>query len=115
MIIPTSFTTAIGDKFYDKEIDVYTVTDTVSADGQARRSGSSVISATFFGNVNFSRLDKVQEAYGITEKIDMTITTNYNLANNSIIGYRGRQYNVIRAIPFDSHYLLIAKEWSSKS
>jgi hypothetical protein len=32
----------------------------------------------------------------------------------SIVGYKGRIYKVVKAMPFDSYYLLLGKEWSSQ-
>jgi len=94
---------------------LYENEDVVESDGWARKSGTSIVVKTFKGNVNFSKLDKIREDYGIVEDIDMIITTNEVVANDSIIGYQDRQYKVIRSIPFDTHNLLIAQKWSSKS
>lgn len=115
MKIPDTFKTTVASRFYDKEISVYEIEETVDAEGWASKSGSSIVSATFFGNTRFSNLEKVQMQYGIKEQIDIAITTNYNLANDSIIGYLDRQYKIFKVLPFDSHYLLIGREWSSKS
>jgi hypothetical protein len=60
-------------------------------------------------------LEKLREDYGIKENIDIAITTDQNVAVDSILGYLGTQYKLVQAIPFDSHYLLIGKKWLSKS
>jgi hypothetical protein len=115
MEIPTSFKNHIKSTFYDKELTLYTVQDTIDDQGWQRISGSTVVDKTFKGNVRFDKLDKLQEAHGLKERIHMAVTTEENIPSNSIIGYLGRQTKVIRAIPYDSHYLLLAQEWSSQS
>lgn len=115
MIITDKFKKAIKNTFYDKEITRYTVVNTVDDEGWARKSGSTVTNGSFFGNVHFNNFDKVQKQYGITEEIDIVITTDANIPNEEIIGYLGQQYKVFRAIPNDSHYLLIARKWLSRS
>lgn len=114
MIIPATFKTSIANAFYDKEVILYNKSTTKSNSGWTKFKDLEQ-SGTFFGNVNFNKLDAVQEAQGIEEQIDMTITTNYPAELNQIIGYEGIMYIIIRAIKFDSHYLLIAKKWLSKS
>lgn len=114
MIIPDSFKTAIDNAFYDKDLVLYSKNVIVDADGWARQNVLSV-SNSFKGNVHTERLEAIQKEYGIDEKIDLMITTSQDVPKDSIIGYKGAGYKVIDARPNDSHYLLFAKEWSSKS
>lgn len=114
MTIPNNFRTTIGDKFFDKTISIYNQELIKNAHGGVRIADDGV-SGTFVGNVNFSKLDTIREEYGINEVIDMTITTHEEVENETIIGYLDNQYKVIRSIPFDTHYLLIAQKWLSKS
>lgn len=115
MRIPNNFRSIIKSTFYDKEITLYDTDDTIDEEGWAKKSGTSVETGTFLGNVNFSRLSEIQESYGIKEKIDMTITTDEDVSHGQIIGYLDDQYKVIQAIPTDTHNLLICEKWSSRS
>jgi hypothetical protein len=112
--IPQNFKTAIKKHFYDKEISLYSTEEVVDADGGANL-GTLTVTSTFLGNINFSKLDKVQKDYGIDDQIDAVITTDSLIDLDSIVGYDSRKYRVIRSIPFDSHTLLIVKLWSSPS
>lgn len=115
MIIPTSFTQAIGTNFYDKEVDVYTTSDVQDEEGQAYKEATE-IAGSVMGNVNFNNLDLIQEQYGLQEKVDIAITTRDAIGGNAnIIGYGGYQYLVIKAVSFDSHILMLGKLWLSKS
>lgn len=115
MIIPASFREAIKNTFYDKTVTRFTTTNTVDSDGWARKSATTIVAGTFLGNVHFDNFDKIQEEYGITDQINIVITTDTEIATEEIIGYDGKQYKVFRVIPNDSHYLLIAQDWLSKS
>jgi hypothetical protein len=115
MKIPDNFKSQIAVKFYDKEIVIYDVSDSKDDHYWARKSHTTKVTGSFFGNINFSKLDRVAQDYGIEEQIDATITTSEAIENDTIIGYIGRQYKVIRSIPFDTHYLLIAQLFKAKS
>lgn len=115
MRIPTNFSNTIKEKFYDKEITLYSTADSVDSEGWAKKAGTSVETGSFYGNVSFSNFGDVQESYGIKTKIDITITTDEEIEVGQIIGYLGYQYKVTQVIPSDSHYLLIGEKWSSKS
>lgn len=115
MKLPDNFKTTIKNTFYDKEIDLYTVNEAVDSEGFKRKGEPATKTGSFLGNVNFSKLDKIQESYGIDESIDMTITTDSNVELDQVIGYLGKHYKIVRAIPFDSHNLLIAQKCLLKS
>lgn len=114
-ISTTSFKKVIKNVFYDKEIIKYSTPTSKEADGWTKKSGSTVTDGTFMANVHFDMKDKVQELYGIKDEIDIVISTDENVAGETVIGYNGIQYKVFRAIPNDTHYLLVAKKWSSRS
>lgn len=113
MKLPKNFKKTIEKTFYDKEIDIYDSSPVKEADGWTRKGNLTKV-GTFFGNVNFSNLQKVQEDYGIREDIDAAITTSANIQAETVIGYKGKLFKVLTSKPFDSHNLLIAQEWSSK-
>lgn len=109
MRIPANFKQTIKDVFYDKELALYTVS--TSTDNEGFVSEELVASGTFLGNVQFSRLDQVREEYGLDQKIDVTITTDKEVSNNSIVEYAGKQYRIVKAIPYDTHYLLLGSNY----
>lgn len=113
MQIPDDFKSVIADTFYDKTITLYTVEEVVDEEGWARMSETE--SDSFVGSVSFSELAKVQEEYGLREAIDMVVSTHEDVSVGSVLGYGDHLYKVVSAIPFDSHYLILAKKWSSKS
>jgi hypothetical protein len=115
MNIPNHFKSAIKTQFYDKEVSLYSVDTSVEEDGFQRKGEPSVLTGSFLGNVNFNNLEQIRETYGIDEEIDLSITTDTEVDLDQVIGYLGRFYTVIKAIPYDSHYLLIAKKCSLKS
>ena len=110
MQIPDSFKEKIADTFYDNTISTYSSEEVVDDEGDAK-IGTTALS-TFEGNVNFSDLAKIQEDYGLTDKIDISITTDEDVDTGSIIGYDDITYMVVKSIPFDSHNLIVGKKWS---
>lgn len=115
MRIPNKFKQVIKDTFYDKEVDLYNVTTEADSQGFVRNGEPATKTGSFLGNVSFDKLDLVQEEYGITEDVDMTISTDEDVSLNQILSYGGRFYKVIRAIENDSHNLLIAQKCLLKS
>lgn len=112
MQIPDNFKNKIAEVFYDKEITIYEVTNTVDDEGFAYRTVEAT-EDTFLSNVRFDKLDEVREEYGIKEDIDIVISTHEAISNGAILSYLDVLYIVIRSIPYDSHNLLIAKKWQS--
>ncbi len=114
MKIPDIMRELIASTFYDKEVTLYDVTDSVDSEGWARKS-TPVANGTFLGNVRFDKLDKIQRDYGIDDVISAAITTDAVVENEQIIGYLGKFHKVIRSIPEDSHRLLITQVWEDNS
>lgn len=115
MLIPSSFANAIKNTFYDKTVTKYSTDVVVDSEGKAAKAGTTVVSGTFLANVHFNNLEKVQERYGIKEKIDAMFTTDASIPLLQIVGYLGRQFEIFEVIPNDSHYLLMGRKWSSRS
>jgi len=111
--IPDSFKQAIKDTFYDKEVITYTTEEVVDDEGWARLSESEL--SSFSGNVRFDNLGQLQEDYGLKEVIDIVITTDEDIEVGTVLKYGDVLYKVSKAIPFDSHNLLVGNIWSSKS
>lgn len=114
MVIPEDFKTKIAETFYDKEFTPYTVGNTVDDEGDVIRD-NLVEGETFYGNISFNIGDQIQKDYGLSEQVDATITTETEVPVGSIIEYNSIKYLVTRSLKFDSHYLLIMKEWLSRS
>lgn len=114
MELPEDFKNIIANTFYDKTLIIYS-TESVKDDEGFATSEATTTNTYILGNVRFDKLDKVALDYGITDKIDMTVTTNDVIDAGTILGYGNNKYKVLRSIPFDSHYLLIASLWLQKS
>lgn len=114
MNIPNTFNNAIADTFYDKTFTVWTSHEVTDSEGWAK-VGATESETTFSGNINFSKLDEVKQEYGITTDILATVTTAEEIALGTIVEYEDSKYRVMKSVKFDSHYLLILEEWSSKS
>jgi hypothetical protein len=99
--------------FYDKEVEVYSYENDVDEEGWARQEAEPT-GNTFKANVWFDKLEELRQDYGISDEVDIAISTHEELLLGSIVGYKGRIYKVVKAMPFDSYYLLLGKEWSSQ-
>jgi len=114
MRIPSKFTQVIADTFFDKTIDLYSVGEITDKEGFTRRD-VLLKTGDFTGNVYFTNLEEVRQDYGIEEQIDVVISTHEEIEAGVIVGYGGKDYRVVKAIPRDSHNLLIGRSWSSMS
>jgi hypothetical protein len=110
MIISEEFKNTIKATFYDKEFLICNRTESVESDGQVT-VGADETATTFLGNARFNDLTRLQEDYGIKEQIEIVITTDYSVVNGIILKYGDRYFEVIKVIPFDSHNLIMAKQW----
>lgn len=109
MDIPSSFKNKIRETFYDKPIILCTKTEITDSEGWV--SESLVESETIMGNVQFGNKEAIREEYGIEDSVDIVITTNKSLENNSVVSYQDEYYTIIKSIPFDSHIKLIGKRY----
>lgn len=116
MKIPTILTTKISEHFYDKSVECYSVESYKTTKGFVKNRLGSLIE-TFNGNVNFSELARIQEDYGIETVIDIAITcsTDTLAGLGNVLKYAGEYYKVTKAIPFDSHKLIVGEKWSLES
>lgn len=109
MLLPATMPKAIADAFYDKTFTVARTTHTVDAEGGAVTTTGTP--STFTGNVQYSLDDRVRQAYGISETVDLAITTDVSndIRNDDLLTYNGNDYVVISAKKSDSHQLVIAR------
>ncbi len=114
MKIPNSFNKAIKETFYDKEIDIYTDEEQDDGAGFVTR-GVEPTGKIFYGNVQYSNLEQMQKDYGLSEQVDIVISTSETIQAGSVVGYDGRLFKIIKAIPNDSHNLLIGTVWQQLS
>ena len=111
MFIPQTMKTAIAKTFYDKEIHLMDKRTEKDAEGGVKTL-SDTEKQTFYGNVNFSNCEKIQEAYGLDYKVSVSITTDYNGVNIAdILAYNGVKYEVKGIYPKDSHRLILGAKW----
>ena len=107
MLIPAQFKAIISSTFYDKTFTVATRTSAIDAEGGV------VITAgtprTLKGNVQYSLNERLREIYGITEQVDLAITTDLTVAKNDKLTYEGKDYVVTSFIRSDSHNLVVAR------
>ena len=106
LYIDDSFKNAISSVFYDKEFIVCTIEELQEADGTAYKA-FTVTETVFDGNIFFNNLEKIREDYGIKEEIDYVISTQYDIDTGSIFKYNNQYFNINKALPFDSHNLLV--------
>jgi len=111
MLLPDNFKQEISSRFYDKEITVLTVKETVEPDGGIVRE-DNVIKTTFLGNVRFNAQTELQSEIGLTIDADITITcaNETNVALNDTIVYLDKRYKVNNLLPSDSHLTITGKE-----
>lgn len=109
MKIPTSFTSAISNTFYDKTVTKYATSTTTDSEGFVRKTVGNT--STFLGNVRMDNLNKLQEDYGIKQEINLAITTNADLTTNDVLSYDGIKYDVVGVFEFDSHNLILCRKW----
>lgn len=114
MTLPNGFVDTIGSIFYDKLIKILNVEDAVDNEGWADVISSTKLSE-FYGNLRFTNLKDIQEDYGINAEFDVAITTDEDVELDSILEYNSVTYRVTDVLPFDSHNLVVAEKWSSKS
>lgn len=111
MYIPNKMIRTIAKNFYDKEVSVLVKETIIDAEGGVNFKGYDVVD-NFKGNVSFSNCKQIQEDYGLDYKIDISITTNYNLLKmNDIIKYQDVIYNVSDILPSDSHIVVVGTKW----
>ena len=107
MLIPTQFKATISKTFYDKTFTVATRTQTVDAEGGV------VITAgtprTLKGNVQYSLNERLREIYGISEQVDLAVTTDQTVDKNDQLTYEGKDYVVTSFRKSDSHNLIVAR------
>ena len=108
MLITPQFKAIISKTFYDKTFTVATRTSTTDTEGGV------VITAgtprTLKGNVRTSLDEKVREIYGITEQVDLAITTDATADKNDQLAYDGKNYIVDGCYKSDSHNLIVARK-----
>lgn len=107
MLIPAQFKAIISSTFYDKTFTVAIRTSTTDAEGGVViTTGTSRI---LKGNVQYSLNERLREIYGITEQVDLAITTDQTVDKNDKLTYGGKDYVVTSFRKADSHNLIVAR------
>ena len=107
MLITPQFKAIISKTFYDKTFTVATRTETIDAEGGVVITSGTP--RTLKGNVQYSLNERLREIYGITEQVDLAITTDGTANKNDQLAYEGRNYVVTACVPNDSHNLITAR------
>lgn len=113
MRIPKSFSTAISNVFYDKEITVHQLEPSPPDAGGYIKYDIGKASSMFKGSVRFNDLKTLQEEYGLSVEINIAVSTNLNtdVALKDILKYNNTHYEVVQCIPFDSALMIVGKLW----
>lgn len=108
MLIPSNFTDAIAEAFYDKTVSVLGVVETTEADGAKHKTHGAPV-GTFKGNARLMNFKSVQKEFGIDYQIDITITCDVSttVVVGDIIEFNGVKYDVTDRLPFDSHSMIV--------
>jgi hypothetical protein len=111
MNIPDGFTKNIAKHFFDKTLTLYTTEESVDSEGWAVMEETAT-ATTVKGNVSFDNLEVVRQDFGIDEEVDITVTLHDDIGVNTIVKYDDVLYKIVKAIPSDSHNLLVGTKWS---
>ena len=107
MLITPQFKAIISKTFYDKTFTVATRTSTIDAEGGVVITSGKT--STLKGNVQYSLDERLREIYGVTEQVDLAITTDETVNKNDQLTYEGKDYVVTSFIKNDSHNLITAR------
>ena len=110
MNIPDKFKEIISAKLYDKTVFLVDVIEGVDKHGYVRKGEPTTETGSFLAHVWFNELDKIQEEYGIDEKIDIALTTDEAVSGDQVLRYGTVYYKVVKAIPYDSHKFVVGKK-----
>lgn len=108
MLLPTQFKAIISSTFYDKTFTVADRTETVDSEGGVVLTAGTP--RTLKGNVQYSLNERIREIYGITEQVDLAITTDQAVDKDDQLTYDERDYVVTSVKKSDSHYLIVARK-----
>ena len=107
MLITPQFKAIISKTFYDKTFTVATRTSTIDAEGGVVITSGTP--RTLKGNVQYSLNERLREIYGISEQVDLAITTDQTVAKNDKLTYESKDYVVTSFVKSDSHNLIVAR------
>ena len=110
MLLPSDFKDTVADTFYDKTVTKLDKTQD-SVDGWIQETGTA--SSTFKANVQFDNLGTEQTDMGLTEQIDVSITTypDTDIAVNDLFEYDGITYKAMAVVTNDSHKRIAGEKW----
>lgn len=110
MLVSNRFKDAIAKQFQDKTFTIRNRAHGTDAEGGATTLVSGGID--YKGNVQYSMNAQAIEQYGITEQVDIAITTGTGVivAKDDEIEYDGVKYVVNAVRPRDSHTLIAGRK-----
>ena len=107
MLITPQFKAIISKTFYDKTFTVATREETIDAEGGVVITSGTP--RTLKGNVQYSLNERLREIYGISEQVDLAITTDQTVDKDDKLTYESKDYIVTSFVKSDSHNLIVAR------
>lgn len=108
MQIPEIFKQTIADKFYDKEMEIWTSGTIKDDEGSVIGNGKLEKIDSFKGNFQFSTREYIQQEYGKEIEANAIVTCNETKAEiGNILIYNGKEYIIKSLLPSDSHITLL--------
>lgn len=110
MLVNNRMKTAIANAFYDKAFTVAARGHDKDIEGGATTTVGAPVE--HMGNVQYSLNARTRESIGITEQVDLAITTFADalVAKDDEIVFNGRKFVVTDVKPRDSHLLIICQK-----
>lgn len=118
MQISDDFKQAIADEFQDKLIEVFDQTTMTDDEGEVTVSiDLETPSHSFNAHVWFDNLARIMEEAGLTEKINIAMTTipTSDCSAGAIFRYDDQLYRCVKVFPYDSHKMIVGEKWQLKS
>lgn len=110
MQIPEIFKQTIADKFYDKEMEIWTSETIKDDEGSVIGNGKLDKIDSFKGNFQFSTREYIQQEYGKEIEANAIVTCNETKAEiGKILVYDNKEYTIKSLVPSDSHITLLVE------
>lgn len=111
MQIPEIFKQTIADKFYDKEMEIWTSGTIKDDEGSVIGNGKLEKIDSFKGNFQFSTREYIQQEYGKEIEANAIVTCNETKAEiGNILVYDNKEYTIKSLVSSDSHITLLVSD-----
>ena len=110
MNISETFKKVISDTFYDKEVDIYDISEETGEELDVVRKKGNIIENSLECNVHQTSNDIVLKDYGLNIEASIMITCDNTIAEiGDILTYKEQDYIITGRLNLDSHIKLFAK------